>query len=101
VDIWDREAIGAEVTGLCEEFRRDYAPAFNAGFSPSSYPGDLDRASMLGNLSATEMWARSLRAVKVASAQRRNRKASGNGVTDYPWKVRELSKLQIPTEAEY
>lgn len=101
VDIWDKAAIGAEVTGLCDEFRRTYAPAFTAGFSPSSYPGDLDRASMLGNLSSTEMWARSLRAVKVASVRRRNRMAGVNGVADYAWKESELARLQIPIEAEY
>ena len=101
VDINDKEAIGAEVTGLCDEFRRTYASAFTAGFSPSNYPGDLDRESMLWNLSTTEMWASSVRAVRVASAHRRNRKASGNSVTGYSQKESELSKLQIPIEAEY
>ncbi len=101
VDITDTEAIGAEVAGLCDEFRQTYASAFTAGFSASNYPGDLDRESMLWNLSTTEMWASSLRAVRVASTDRRNRKASGSGVTEYSRKEGGLSKLQIPIEAEY
>jgi hypothetical protein len=69
VDIADKGAIGAEVIGLCNEFRIDYAPAFAAGFSSSGYPDDLDRATMLSNLSATEMWGSSIRSIKVASVR--------------------------------
>ena len=60
VDISDKNKVAAEVKGLCKEFRVDYASAFPSGFGPSGYPNDLDRATMLWNLSATEMWPEAL-----------------------------------------
>ena len=71
VDLTDRREVAREVMGLCKEFRKDYAPVFTAGFSARLYPDDLDRGTMLANLSATEMWALSVKSIKVASAGHR------------------------------
>ncbi len=76
VDISDRNKVAAEVKGLCNEFRVDYASAFPSGFAPSGYPNDLDRATMLWNLSATEMWAGSFGKFKVASVHTGSRSGS-------------------------
>lgn len=70
VDLTDRREVAREVMGLCGEFKKDYAPVFAAGFSPTLYPDDLDRGTMLANLSATEMWAMNVKLFKVASAGR-------------------------------
>jgi hypothetical protein len=74
VDISDKNKVAAEVKGLCKEFRVDYASAFPSGFGPSGYPNDLDRATMLWNLSATEMWAGSFGKFKVASVHNGSRR---------------------------
>jgi hypothetical protein len=73
VDISDKNEVAAEVKGLCNEFKVNYATAFPSGFSPLGYPNDLDRATMLWNLCVTDMWARSIGRIKVASVQNRYR----------------------------
>lgn len=77
VDLDDRQAIGTEVMGLCNEFRSAFAGVFYAGFSPSNYTDDLDRGTMLRSLSATQMWAGSVGTYEITKAHYKMRVASG------------------------